>query len=220
MTTRTRNEWGERIFGSPAALQPALEHQLHGERRHRPIGQRTGAALPGPIQRRGLGRVLKPSPLEVGRDPLVEIVTHRDLPRLAPFFRKLQRPVVAVVSQVLHPEPADGPDPGAGVDEGPEDRPVPKPVHVASFDGGEELPGLVDGHLGRAALPERVAHPPDRLKRIQDRRVPGHQGIEEVAQRREGLVLGRRAVGELVQEPAGQAGGDLVQLQPLVPRTR
>ena len=99
MTTRTRNEWGER--------------------RHRPIGERTGAALPGPIQWRGLGRVLKPSPLEVGRDPLVEIVAHRDLPRLSSFFRELQRPVVAVVPQVLHPEPGDGPDPGAGVDQGP-----------------------------------------------------------------------------------------------------
>ena len=86
MTTRTRNEWGERIFGNLAALQPALEHQLHGERRHRPIGERAGAALPGPKQRRGLGRVLKPSPLEVGRDPFVEIMAHRDLPDLALLF--------------------------------------------------------------------------------------------------------------------------------------
>ena len=69
---------------------------------------------------------------------------------------------------------------------------------------------------GVPALPERMAHPPDRLKGIQHRRVPGHQGIEEVAQSREGLVLGGGGPGELVQEPAGQAGGDLVQLQPLV----
>ena len=64
--------------------------------------------------------------------------------------------------------------------------------------------------------PNGMAHPPDRLKRIQDRRVAGHQGIEEVAQRRQGLVLGRRSVGELVQEPSGQAGCDLVELQPLI----
>ena len=37
-----------------------------------------------------------------------------------------------------------------------------------------------------------------------------------MAQSREGLVLGRGGPGELVQEPAGQAGRDLVQLQPLV----
>ena len=61
-----------------------------------------------------------------------------------------------------------------------------------------------------------MAHPPDRLKRIQEDSVPGHQDVEEVAQRREGLVLGRRFVGELVQEPAGQAGGDLSQLQALL----
>ena len=70
-----------------------------------------------------------------------------------------------------------------GVDERPEDRPVPKPVHVAGFDGGEETTRLVDRHLGRAALPERMAHPPDRLKGIQHRRVPGHQGY-----RRSGAV--------------------------------
>ena len=75
---------------------------------------------------------------------------------------------------------------------------------------------LVDTHLGRPALPERVAHPPDRLKRIQHRRVPGHQGIEEVAQSGEGLVLGGRAAGEFVEEPAGQAGRHLVELEPLV----
>ncbi len=207
---------GREDLRQPGRLEPALEHQLDGERRHRPIGQRTAAALPGPIQRRGLGRVLKPGPLEVGRDPLVEIVAHRDLPRLPSFFRKLQRPVLAVVAKILHPEPGDGPDPGAGVDERPEDRPVPKPVHVAGFDGGEELPGLVDRHLGRPALPVRVAHPPDRLKGIEDRRVPGHQGIEEVAQSGQGLVLGGGTTGELVQEPAGQPWRDLVQLQPLV----
>ena len=67
--------------------------------------------------------------------------------------------------KILHPEPADGPDPGAGVDEGPEDRPVPKPVHAIRFDGGEELPGLVDRHLGRAALPEAGGAPPGPTER-------------------------------------------------------
>ena len=123
--------------------------------------------------------------------------------------------MVAVVTQVLHPEPADGPDPGSGVDEGSQNRPVPEPVHIVRLDGGEQQPGLVDGRLGRAALPEGMAHPPDRLKGIEHGRVAGHR-IKEVAQGREGLVLGGRSVGELVQEPAGQAGGDLVQLQSLV----
>ena len=37
-----------------------------------------------------------------------------------------------------------------------------------------------------------------------------------MAQCRESLVLGRRFVGELVQKPAGQTGGDLVELQALM----
>ena len=35
-------------------------------------------------------------------------------------------------------------------------------------------------------------------------------------ERRRGLDLGRRQVGELVQEPPGRAGGHLSQLQPLI----
>ena len=35
-------------------------------------------------------------------------------------------------------------------------------------------------------------------------------------QRREGLVLGGRASGELLQKPSGQAGRHLVELEPLV----
>ena len=128
-----------------------------------------------------MGASASPAPFEVGRDPLVQVATHRDLPGLAPFFRKLQRPVVAVVPQVLHPEPADGPDPGAGVNQRPEDRPVPKPEHAIRLDGGEELPRLLDGRLGRPSLPERMAHPPDRLKGIEKDRMPGHQDVEEVA---------------------------------------
>ena len=44
----------------------------------------------------------------------------------------------------------------------------------------------------------------------------GHQGIEEVAQSGQGLVLGGGGPGELVQELAGQAEGHLVELEPLV----
>ena len=75
---------------------------------------------------------------------------------------------------------------------------------------------LLDGRLGRPSFTEGMAHPPDRLKRIQEDSVSCHQDVEEMAQRREGLVLSGRPVGELVQEPAGQAGRDLVELQPLV----
>ena len=54
------------------------------------------------------------------------------------------------------------------------------------------------------------------MKGIQENGVSGHQDVEEVPERRQGLVLGGVAPRELVQEPAGPAGGDLVQLQSLV----
>ena len=65
------------------------------------------------------------------------------------------------------------------------------PNTLLRLDGGEQLPGLVDGRLGRPALPERMAHPPDRLKRIQHGRVASHQHVEEMAQSGQGLILGR-----------------------------
>ena len=64
-----------------------------------------------------------------GRDPRVEIMTHGNLPGFPSLLGKQKRALVPLVAQVLDPEPADGPDPGAGVDERSQDRPVPKPVH-------------------------------------------------------------------------------------------
>ena len=52
----------------------------------------------------------------------------------------------------------------------------------------------------------------DRLKGIQGGGMAGDQGVEEVAQSGQGLVLGRAVAGEIVNEAAGQAGGDLGEL--------
>ena len=111
-------------------LEPTFEHQLHGEKRHGPFGERTASPLSGSKERRPVRRLREPGPFKVGHDSFVEIVAYRDLPRLAPLFQKLQRPVFAVVPQVPDPQPTDGPDPGAGVNQGAQDRPVPEPVHV------------------------------------------------------------------------------------------
>ena len=197
-------------------LEAAFEHQLHGERRHLPFRQRAAAPLPGAKERRSLRRIREARSFKVGRDSVVQVVTHGDLPRLAPFFRELKRPMGAVVAQVLDPEPGDGPDPGAGVDERPQDRPVLQPLRAIGPDGGEERPRLLDGRFGRPALPERVAYPSDRMKRVQHDRVARHQDVEKMLERRPRLVLGGRTPWELVQEPAGQAGGHMAQLQALI----
>ena len=77
-------------------------------------------------------------------------------------------------------------------------------------------PGLGDGRLGRAALPEGMAHPANQPKGIQYGSMPGDEHIKKMPQSGQGLVLGGRAGGELFEEPAGQAGRDLVELQVLV----
>ena len=118
-----------------------------------------------------------------------------------------------MIPQVPDPEPAKRADAGAGVDERPQDRPVPKADDMAGIDGGEKFPGLADGDLGRPALAERILDPPDRLKGIQHDRMTGDERVEEVAQSGQGLVLGGRPPRQLFQEPAGPAGRDLAQLQ-------
>ena len=49
----------------------------------------------------------------------------------------------------------------------------------------------------------------DRLEGIERCGVAGDQGVEEMPQGGQGLVFGRAVAGELVNEAAGQAGGDL-----------
>ena len=200
----------------PGGLEPALEHSLDGVRGQGPVGESSPAPLAGAKQTRVLGSFAESGPFDVGRDPLVQVETHRDLPDLAPLLGKLQRPVVAVVPQVPDPDPADGPDAGAGVNERPQDRPVAKSDDVARIDGGEQGPGLADGDLGGPALAVRVPDPPDRLEGIEQDRMPGDERVEEMPQSGQGLVLGGGAPRQLVQEPAGQTGGDLVELQALV----
>ena len=75
---------------------------------------------------------------------------------------------------------------------------------------GGEPAGRLDTRLRRPALSERMTHPLDRMKWIQEDHVSGDQEIEERPERREGLVLGRRGVGELVQELTGQLRRHLV----------
>ena len=46
--------------------------------------------------------------------------------------------------------------------------------------------------------------------------MPGHQGVEEVPQGGQGLVLGRAVAGELVNQAAGEAGRNPGQLKVLI----
>ena len=55
----------------------------------------------------------------------------------------------------------------------------------------------------------------DRLEGIERRSVPGHQGVEEVPEGGQGLILGRAVAGELVDEAAGEARRDPGELEGL-----
>ena len=52
-----------------------------------------------------------------------------------------------------------------------------------------------------------------RLEGIQGGGVTGDQGVEEMPQAGQGLVFGRAVAGELVDEAAGEAGGDLGEFE-------
>ena len=56
----------------------------------------------------------------------------------------------------------------------------------------------------------------DRLEGIQRGGVTGYEGVEELPQGGQGLVLGRPIPGELVNETASQAGGDPEKLEVLL----
>ena len=55
-----------------------------------------------------------------------------------------------------------------------------------------------------------------RLEGIQGGGVPCDQGVEEMPQGGQGLVLGGTVAGELVDEAAGQAGGDPGKIEALI----
>ena len=52
-------------------------------------------------------------------------------------------------------EPGEGADPGPGIGEGTEESAVTEADDVGEVDGGEQVPGLLDGELG--ALSEETA---------------------------------------------------------------
>lgn len=175
---------GEENLRQAGRTQPSLEYPLHRVRRHMPISERTPTP-PCPKQRRSHRRLPESGPFDPGLDPHVQVVTHRDIPHLASLLGKLQRPVVALVPQVLDPEPAKRPDADTDKNERPEDRPVAQPEHMIR----------VDGDLGSPLLAEQISDPAVRPKGIEHRRVARDERVEELAQTGWGLVPGGRVTG-------------------------
>ena len=135
-----------------------------------------------------------------------------DLPLLAPLFPEPQDSLGALVLEIPSPQPGDSAEPGPGIGEGPQKGPIAEAHDVGSVDRGEQVPGLGDGESGSLAVSGVVLAAADRLEGIQGGGVTGDQGVEEMPECGQGLVLGRAVAGELIDKAAGQAGGDLGEL--------
>ena len=71
-----------------------------------------------------------------------------DLTLLATLFSKAQDVVGPVVFEVPTPQPRNGSDPGPGVGEGAEQRPIARADDVGGVDGAEQVLGLLVGKPG------------------------------------------------------------------------
>ena len=80
---------------------------------------------------------------------------------------------------------------------------------MGEVEGGEQVAGLLDGEFGGFAVDHGVFLAPHGGERVQRHGMASHQGIEEMAQGGQGLILGGVIARQLVEEAAGAAEGDL-----------
>ena len=86
---------------------------------------------------------------------------------------------------------------------------------MGEVDGGEQVPGLLDGELGGLAVHDGVLPPPHGGERVQSHGMADDQGVEEMPQRRQRQILGGVRSGNLLNEAPGQPRRDLTQLDSL-----
>lgn len=120
--------------------------------------------------------------VQVTEENLLKVVADGDFAVFAAFVVEGEDPLVAFAGEVLHPKPGHGPNPGAGVRQDRQNRPVPDPHERRDIDGFEEFPGVFDGNLGRFAFADLVALVADRTDGIQDDGVSFDLEVEKVVQ--------------------------------------
>ena len=130
--------------------------------------------------------------VEIFPQPGIQIVADRDLAHLAAFFAEAQRALLAEIPQIAEAQPGDGADARAGVGENAEHGAIAQADDVAHVDRAQEFARLLDADLGRGALGDAVLDAAHGSEGIERDRVARHEAVEEVAQRRESLVFGRR----------------------------
>ena len=181
----------------PAAAQPGIIDRVYTALYGTPEEQEREAIRERLEQR---GRVASVAGgLDVGRQPRLEVLADRDGAVLAAL---LANPEAAVL-QIAPLEAHDRADPRARVDQRAEEGAIAQPDERAGVDGGEQRPGLLDAHLGRAPVDHPVLAARDGGERIQKHRVALHQPGAELPARGQDLVLARGTAGELLEEAAG-----------------
>ena len=162
-----------------------------------------------------LGSAVDPGRLQVRLEPAIEVVADGDLALLAALFPEPQDALGALVLEVPAAEPGEGADTGPGVGEGSQEGAVAEADDVGEVDGGEQVPGLLDGELGGLAVHDGVLPPPHGGERVQSHGMADDQGVEEMPQRRQRQILGGVRSGNLLNEAPGQPRRDLTQLDSL-----
>lgn len=206
--------------GEARVLHPPLDHATHVDRRHPGLREGLGPADGAPEERAVLRLAREARGLPVGEDEAFQVVPGGDLSALPVLLLEPERPLAAVVVEVLEVELGDGPDPDGRVDHDGDDGPVPEPDDGSDADGAEELPRLFDPDFGRLALDDMVAFGADGVGRVEDDGVADDQRVEELPHGGEVLLPGRGAAPVLIEILADHAGCDVHEVGPsgLAPR--
>ena len=206
---------GAEDVGQPGIFEPSLEHAAHGVGRQGVPGELLLFSQGRPEQGRLLGVRSDPGRLQVRLEPAIEVVADGDLALLAPLFPEPQDALGALVLEVLAAEAGEGADAGPGVGEGAEEGAVAEADDMGEVDGGEQVPGLLDGELGGLAVHHGMLLAPHGGKRVQSHGMADDQGIEKMTQGGQGQIPGWVRSGELLDEASGQPRRDLTQLDSL-----
>ena len=193
----------------PGIVKALLECSTHFIGRQVPVGQRLPVSQ-GQAEQRELLRIpIGPVPLDVVREPVVEVVSNGDVALLPSPSPKFQKPLDPLILQA----------PLAANRRWRRSRPgcrpgCPKEPDRAGLQHERHRPSGANlrsaGWKGRGRSPSGGVVLPavDRLEGIQGRDVPGQQGVEEVPQGGQGLFL---APGEEAPHHAGKgaAAGEI-----------
>ena len=206
---------GAEDVGQPGIFEPSLEHAAHGVGRQGVPGELLLFSQGRPEQGRLLGVRSDPGRHQVLLEPAIEVVADGDLALLAALFPEPQDALGALVLEVLAAEAGEGADTGPGVGQHAQHGPISQSHDTREVDGGEQVPGLLDGELGGLAVHDGVLPPPHGGERVQSHGMARHQGVEEMPQRRQRQILGGVRSGNLLNEAPGQPRRDLTQLDSL-----